>query len=39
MYIKRIELKDFRNYKELDVVFNENVNIFIKILIDNNLLL
>ena len=29
MYIKRIELKDFRNYKELDVVFNENVNIFI----------
>ena len=29
MYVKRIELKDFRNYSELDVSFNRNVNIFI----------
>lgn len=29
MYIKEIELKDFRNYKELNVNFNKNVNIFI----------
>ena len=29
MFVKRIELKDFRNYKDLDVSFNKNVNIFI----------
>ena len=29
MYIKRIELQDFRNYKKLDAFFNENINIFI----------
>lgn len=29
MYIKEIELKDFRNYKELKAEFNPNVNIFI----------
>lgn len=29
MYIKNIELKDFRNYESLNTVFNENVNIFI----------
>lgn len=29
MYIKRIELKDFRNYGKLDVSFSEKVNIFI----------
>ncbi len=28
MYIKSIELKDFRNYKSLNVSFNRNVNIF-----------
>ncbi len=29
MYIKQIELKDFRNYKEIMVSFSENVNIFL----------
>lgn len=29
MYIKEIELKDFRNYKELKVSFSQNVNIFL----------
>lgn len=29
MYIKNIELKDFRNYEYLNTSFNENVNIFI----------
>ena len=29
MYIKNIELKDFRNYESLNTAFNENVNIFI----------
>lgn len=29
MYIKSIELKDFRNYKDLNVFFSENVNIFL----------
>ena len=29
MYIKEIELKDFRNYKELKVSFSRNVNIFL----------
>ena len=29
MYIKQIELKDFRNYKELKTEFHPNVNIFI----------
>ncbi len=29
MYIKEIELKDFRNYEELKTVFHQNVNIFI----------
>ena len=29
MYIKEIELKDFRNYKELRTSFSENVNIFL----------
>ena len=29
MYIKEIELKDYRNYKELKVSFSENVNIFL----------
>ena len=29
MYIKEIELKDFRNYKELRTSFSKNVNIFL----------
>lgn len=29
MYIKEIELKDFRNYKDIKVSFSENVNIFL----------
>lgn len=29
MYIKEIELKDFRNYKEINVSFSSKVNIFI----------
>ena len=29
MYIKEIELKDFRNYKELRVSFSDKVNIFL----------
>ncbi|MCQ4637464.1 DNA replication/repair protein RecF [Anaerovorax odorimutans] len=29
MYIKEIQLKDFRNYKELNVQFHKNVNIFL----------
>lgn len=29
MFIKEIELKDFRNYKELKTVFSEKVNIFL----------
>lgn len=29
MYIKEIELKDFRNYEELKVSFNRRVNIFL----------
>lgn len=29
MYIKSIELRDFRNYKELTAGFSENINIFI----------
>ena len=29
MYIKRLKLKDFRNYKELDVVFDSRVNILL----------
>ena len=29
MYIKKIELKDFRNYEKLEASFNRNVNIFI----------
>lgn len=29
MYISRIELKNFRNYKELDVNFSSRVNIFL----------
>ncbi len=29
MYIKEIELKDFRNYESLDAQFHKNVNIFL----------
>lgn len=29
MYIQEIQLKDFRNYKELQVSFSKNVNIFL----------
>lgn len=29
MYIKSIQLKDFRNYQSLDVQFHKNVNIFL----------
>lgn len=29
MYIKEIELKDFRNYESLSVKFNKNVNLFL----------
>lgn len=29
MYIKSIELKDFRNYEELRISFSDNVNIFL----------
>ena len=29
MYIKYIELKDYRNYKEIRADFSERVNIFI----------
>ena len=29
MYIKKLELNDFRNYETLDVSFSENVNIFL----------
>lgn len=29
MYIKSVELKNFRNYKELEVDFHKNINIFL----------
>ena len=29
MYIKEIQLKDFRNYKNLEAQFHKNVNIFL----------
>ena len=29
MYIENIELKNFRNYRELKVSFSERVNIFL----------
>ena len=29
MYIEELELKNFRNYEELKVSFNKNVNIFL----------
>ena len=29
MYIKRLNLKDYRNYDSLDVDFDKNVNIII----------
>ena len=29
MYIKEIELKNFRNYDELNLEFNENINFII----------
>ena len=29
MYIKELELKNFRNYKDLNIKFDENINFII----------